>query len=429
MAPQTDAMDVEPLDADLRDGAFGEVAVSDLAAAGTGDAAGFARAVVREVIVQVEFLDVGAAVDPVGFLGVFRAAECGDHERLGLAALEERAAVDDGEDADFGGERADLGHAASVGTVALLEDRLADGGADVLVKRHAEVEIEILFAVGFEVLFLELLRAEFLQLGEALFAVFLAGDEARGLDLVGDERDHGGVEIFRDEVERGLLLRTADLGGEFELGFALLLHDLVGEDHRLFERVLGAFLRLALDHDDLVRQTGVHELERALFHFLDRRVRDELAVDAADADGADRALERQVGEHKRGGRAEHGEHVALVHAVGGEQQAADLDFIEEAFREERADRAVRHAADQDLFVAGTAFALDVAAGELAGRGILLAVVDLQREEVLAFLRLAGAGGGEDDGVALTDRAGAVGEVSELAGSQREVAARSDVDFD
>ena len=230
-------------------------------------------------------------------------------------------------------------------------------------------------------------------------------------------------------MERGLLLRTADLGGELELGFALLLHDLVGEDHGLFERVFGAFLGLALDHDDLVRQAGVDQFQRALFHFLDRRVRDELAVDAADADGADRALERQVGEHERGGRAEHGEHVALVHAVGGEQQAADLDFIEEAFREERTDGTVGHAADQDFLVAGTAFALDVAAGELAGRGILFAVVDLQREEVLAFLGLAGTRGGEDDGVALADRAGAVGEMGEFSGSQREVAARTDVDFD
>ena len=62
----------------------------------------------------------------------------------------------------------------------------------------------------------------------------------------------------------------------------------------------------------------------------------------------------------------------------------DLDFVEEAFREQRADRAVDQAAGQVSSSLGrTALALEEAARDLAGGVALLDVVDGQREEVLA----------------------------------------------
>ena len=63
--------------------------------------------------------------------------------------------------------------------------------------------------------------------------------------------------------------------------------------------------------------------------------------------------------------------------------AHDLHFVEEAVREQRADRAVDQARGQRLFLGRTTFALEEAARD-AARGVgLLDVVDGQREEVLA----------------------------------------------
>ena len=73
-------------------------------------------------------------------------------------------------------------------------------------------------------------------------------------------------------------------------------------------------------------------------------------------------------------------------------------------------------AGEDFLLRRTAFALEVAAGELADRGRFLAVIDGEREPVLAFLDGGGGDGGdEDDGLAAADGDGAVGEFREFAG--------------
>jgi hypothetical protein len=77
----------------------------------------------------------------------------------------------------------------------------------------------------------------------------------------------------------------------------------------------------------------------------------------------------------------------------------DLHFVEEAIGEQRADRAVDQAAGQRFQLARAAFALEEAAGDLAGGVGLLDVVDGQREEVLAGLGLGlGHHGGQHHGV-------------------------------
>jgi hypothetical protein len=62
-----------------------------------------------------------------------------------------------------------------------------------------------------------------------------------------------------------------------------------------------------------------------------------------------------------------------------------LHFVEEAFGEKRAAGAVAQARGEDFLLGRAAFALEVAAGETAGRGIFFAVIDGEREEVLAGL--------------------------------------------
>ena len=109
------------------DGALGERAVADFAAAGAADAAGFADGEVREVVVQDEFLLVLAAGVGVEFLRVVAGAEGGEGDGLGFAAGEERRAVGARQDADFAGDRADDVEAAAVEALAVVQDQAADG--------------------------------------------------------------------------------------------------------------------------------------------------------------------------------------------------------------------------------------------------------------------------------------------------------------
>ena len=61
----------------------------------------------------------------------------------------------------------------------------------------------------------------------------------------------------------------------------------------------------------------------------------------ADADGPDRAQERQRRDHQRRGRAVDAEDVVRRHEVGREDGADDLHLVSEALRPERPDRAGR----------------------------------------------------------------------------------------
>src|SRR5574340_483867 len=65
---------------------------------------------------------------------------------------------------------------------------------------------------------------------------------------------------------------------------------------------------------------------------------DVFAVHVADAAGADRAVERNARDGQRGGHRQHGRNVGIDFRVERQHLGNDLDFIQEAVREERADR-------------------------------------------------------------------------------------------
>ena len=141
-----------------------------------------------------------------------------------------------------------------------------------------------------------------------------------------------------------------------------------------------------------------------------------LPVDAADAQRAQRAVPGNVADGQGGGGADDGEDVGIVFAVGAQEDALHLDFVEPAFGEKRADGAVGQAAGEDFLFGGAAFALEIAAGEFAGGGGLFAVIHGQGEEILAGFGLDGGhGGDQDDGFAQLDGDGAVGLFGQFAG--------------
>ena len=96
-------------------------------------------------------------------------------------------------------------------------------------------------------------------------------------------------------------LHLADLAAQVLLRLAELADLLVRDVERLEEDVLGHLFGAGLDHRQAVLRADDDQVERRLLEvLLVRRVEDELAVDAADADGARPA--RRTGAARSSGR-------------------------------------------------------------------------------------------------------------------------------
>ncbi len=118
---------------------------------------------------------------------------------------------------------------------------------------------------------------------------------------------------------------------------------------------------------------------------------------------------------QRAGGAGHREDVGRVLLVVADDGTDDLRLEAPQLREQRAGRAVDEAAGEDLGLGGTAFALEVAARDLAGRGRLLDVLDGERHEVEALAdALVRDRGDEDHGVAVAHDDRAIGLLGHLA---------------
>ena len=108
------------------DRAFGQVAVTDLAAAGGAEAADLADGERREVVVQHEPLRV-LRQQTVDDLLVQLRAERQRRETLRLTALEQGGTVRARKQADLDGDRTDVAQPAAVEPLAVREDHLAHG--------------------------------------------------------------------------------------------------------------------------------------------------------------------------------------------------------------------------------------------------------------------------------------------------------------
>ncbi len=178
----------------------------------------------------------------------------------------------------------------------------------------------------------------------------------------------------------------------------------------------GLFLGAGLDHDDSVLVADDHDVDGGGCALGIGGVDDELAIDAADADGANGGAEGNVGESQSGSGGIDADHVGIVFLVGGEDQGDDLGFIAETIREERTDGAIDLAAGEHFFLAGPTFALDEAAGNAAAGVGVLAVVNGEGEEVDSLSGIGrGDCGGQNNGFARGDQCGARGLLGHAAG--------------
>ena len=231
-----------------------------------------------------------------------------------------------------------------------------------------------------------------------------------GVDAVGE-----GEHRARAGLEERRALGLADRLAELLLDVDERLQGAVAEQDRLGHDGLGQELGARLDHHDRVARAGDDEVELRVGELAVRRVDDELAIDPADADGADGAGERDLADRQRGRRGDGAEDVGLVLLVGREDGDDELDVVLVALGEERADGAVGQPGGQRGRLGRARLALDEAARDLA-RGVHpLLELDREREEVKAWARVRPVGRPEHHGVAVTDGDGTAGEPCELAG--------------
>ncbi len=276
-----------------------------------------------------------------------------------------------------------------------------------------------------EDVFGHLFRAEFFhQLGADFIGDGFDGGLAFELFVGQQSRDHPfagqllglAQDVVGHDADGDVALFLAGAGGQILLRLDKRLAAFVAEFERGHKVRLGNLLGRAFEHDHVGRVADVDEVQVALAHLAVGGVGDELAVDAADAQRAQRAVPRNIADGQRGRSADDGQDVGIVFAIGAQENALHLDFVEPAFGEEGADGAVGQAAGEDFLFGGAAFALEIAAGEFARGGRLFAVIHRQREEILAGFGLAGGhGGDQDDGFAELDGDGAVGLFGQFAG--------------
>ena len=342
-----------------------------------------------------------------------RGAERDDAQRLRLAAREQRRAVRARQRLDVDRDLADLALRAAVRALLVDRDALAD---DVLLERvegelRGRAVLAVLGRVGRPGVLLQDLFLDGLRRGLALQLVLDGGrlierGAMRLRDLL-----HQVLVGLRD---LDLLLGRAGLALQLALRFAQLLDRGVRDVQRVEDLGLGHFVGAALDHQDGLVGAGHDEVHVGDEELLLRRIDDEVALDLADPHRADGRRVRDVGDHQRGGRAVHRQHVVGVDLVHGERQVDQLRLAPPALREQRAQRAVDHARDQRRLLPRAALALEERAGDLA-RGIhALLHVHGEREEV-DVPEISGRRGGQHHGVACRHGDGAGGLLGHLPG--------------
>ncbi len=348
----------------------------------------------------------------VDALLVARGAQRGHHQRLRLAAREQRGAVRARQHA---GANRDRPHGARV---APVDARLA-GENLVADDLGFQLEDEILDLVGvagrrvgrdafgFD------LGDDFLQaLLPRLLLAQLIGFAQQRLGQRADGRHHrlvlgGGCPV--PQRLAGLFDQRVD-----RLDHRLLL--LVAEDHGAQHDFLRKLIGFGLDHQHGCFGAGDDEVQLRRRKFGLGRIQHVLAVDVGNARRADGAVERQAGNGQRRRGADHRGDVRIHFRVHRHHGGDHLHFVVEAFGEQRTDRPVDQARRQRFLFRGAPFALEEPARDLA-RGVgLFLIVDGQRKEVLADARALGAlRGDQNHGVAQADHDGAAGLAGDLAG--------------
>ena len=394
-------------------GALGKVAVADLAAAGAAGCAGLADRVRREVVV-VDIALVRGVGQVIHQLGILGGAEGADGQHLRLAAGKHAGAMDAGQQADLGSQRADLIDAAAVNALAVLEQPCAHDLLLQLVADQVKVGGGQLGMLGSDGVHdgQHSGIADILVIGVHGILDFV---KVVGIDI----GQQGMIQLHGGKV----LLRLADLGDdtvdEGEHLLDLLMTGTDGAHHGLLIDLVGT----GLDHDDFFLAGCKGQGEVAVLALLLRGVQHDLAIHQTDKDTGDGAVPRNV-RHSDGQRsAVHAGDLCGAVGVKAHDSHRDADIVAHVLGEKRADGAVHNAGGQDGMLTGAAFAAHKAAGDAACGVELLLKLNAQGEEINAVTRLvAHRDIAQHAGLAVADHRAAVGQTAHFAGLDHKGAA-------
>ena len=395
-------------------GALGKSAVADLAAARAAGRTRLAHGIGREIIV-VHIPLRGLQGNVVHDLRVPQAGQRDSRQHLRLTAGEHAGAVYAGQQAHFGGQRADLVDAAAVHALTLVQQPAA---------HHELLHLVHQFLNG---------RSAPL-LGVFLLQLVADGEQPRvahGL-VVGVHGRLESVQIIPLHFLQQVVVQLHGL--ELDFGFADLSHDAVDEGDNLLDLGVagldgfqhGGFVHLVgagLDHDDLFGAGGNGKLQVACFTLLFGGVHHQFAVHKAHEHARDGSFPGNVGDGKRNGRADHARDfgaAVLVHAHNGHHHR---DVVPHVLGEQRTDGTVHNTARQHGLFAGTALAAHEAAGDAAHGIQLFFKVHRKGEEIDAVAGLVTHGDvAQHGGLAVAHQAAAVGKAAHLARLHNERAA-------
>ena len=200
------------------------------------------------------------------------------------------------------------------------------------------------------------------------------------------QRSHARVQRF---VDRFRLPVPTRFTGFFHQVVDVLNNNLlllVAEDHRAQHLVFAQQFRFGFHHQHGRFGTGNHQVQFAGLQFFLGWVQYVLVVDVTHARSADWAIERNTRQRQRSGSTDHRDDVWVNLRVNGNDGGDNLNFVNEAFREQRANRAVNQTRDQGFAFAWTAFTTEETTRDFTGSVGTLLVVNGQREKVLAWLR-------------------------------------------
>ena len=168
------------------DRAPGELAVPDLTSLGTAEAAGFADREGREIVVQQERLLVGSR-QRVDVLFVLAGAERGYHQRLSLAAGEQRRAVGAGQHADLGDDVADRPDITTVDSSPRIEDVPANDLCFQLLEHGGNAKLVVFRLLSFREIVCHHL---FLGVGNGRVPLLFDGNGVGRTQVGFDQRQH-----------------------------------------------------------------------------------------------------------------------------------------------------------------------------------------------------------------------------------------------
>ena len=382
---------------DLLDRALRQIAVADLAPAGTAQRLDLTGAKGREVVVQHETLALISVAQRVQTLFVLPGAQGHGHHGLRLAPGENRRAVNRGKHANFTADAADLVESTPVDADPLGESATTGVSNARFVEglRNFLVALGVLLPLATEVV-------------ESLVLHRLEGRRTLVLGAHVGRLDHLlPNEVANLVVQRGIdfRLNVLALGLTNRLAQSLLqvdqrLHLLVGEHERVDHQRLTHLFHATLDHRDRVARRGDDHVHGALFLLFVGRVGDQLVVDAAHANPGDRAIPHQVGSMHRGRGTGDGVNLGGVDLVEAHNVGDQLSVNSPRLGKQRPDGAIHQATREDFPFGGAPLSFKESPGDVAGGVGALFVLAGERHEVHAFPRPGGAAcGDQEHGVA------------------------------